>query len=173
MQVTLYPSPISGASNLHILDLNTIPTCSTLLNHNAHCITIGYAPENETTHAVMKILADQHHLSISSEPNSTASDLDVVGFADFSAIQTYAEAYPNTTQACKYDSFRLLCLINANTVVLFHSPTNYAVITQGGWTDFFYGRYIDDADISLQIQVALDQAICKFSVTGYPGISIA
>jgi len=108
MQVTLYPSPMGGASNLNTLDLNSIPPCTTLLEPDADCITIGYAPPNETTYEIMKILAHQHHLSISSEIDVTARNLDVVGFANYSAIQDYAEAHPNTTQACTYGPFRFV-----------------------------------------------------------------
>ncbi len=101
MQISLFPALVSGG-NVRTLDLNTIPPCTTLLSTKAHCITIGYAPTNSTYYTIMKILAEQHHLSIATDvSNATDQTYDVVGFDSQDKIETYAKTYPNATQACK------------------------------------------------------------------------
>lgn len=100
MQSTLFPSVTSG-TNLHTLDLNVIPPCTTLLDTSVHCITIGYAPTNETIYPIMKILADQHQLSIAPDPKNLTKNYDIVGFDSEESITYYVKAHPNTTQACK------------------------------------------------------------------------
>lgn len=101
MQNTLYPAVISRA-NLHTLDLNVIPPCTTLLDTNDHCITIAYAPASGATLSIMTILAEQHKLSI-----GTALNNSIVGFDSEDAATEYVEAHPNSTQAGK-DQLALL-----------------------------------------------------------------